>query len=357
MTRKWLFPSLTLLALLAAMPLAAEKPETGEAKAAKMFAFPGEHTSYLGIDSQDVTSDRVATLKLKEERGAEVVMVDKDAPAGKAGLRERDVILEFNGTRVEGVEHLRRLIREIPPGRTVNIVVSRDGQPVTLKAQLADRAEAIAKARPRVRERIVIPQIDIPDLPDINVSAVTIGYSRAGAVIENLTPQLGDFFGVKNGEGVLVRSVERGTPAEAAGLRAGDVIVRVEKERISDRGDWKSALRTYAGSKVSLGVIRDKREQTLSMTLPARKSSDASWEFDFTEFEDMQFAPLQTQILKLRKIQGEASAEMSAAMRARQAEFQQALQRAKVEWKRQQREMRREVERAKRELKRSFTMD
>lgn len=356
MTRKFLFPTISLLALLGAMPLWAEKPETGQAKPGKLYAFPGEHTSYLGIDSQDVTADRVAALKLREERGAEVVSVDKDAPAGKAGLRERDVILEFNGTRVEGVEHLRRLIREIPPGRSVNILVSRDGQPVTLKAQLADRTEVIRRTRPD-RAKIVIPAIDIPDLPDIQVSTMPIAYSRAGVIVENLTPQLGDFFGVKNGEGVLVRSVEKGTPAEAAGLKAGDVIVRVEKERISDRGDWKSALRTYAGSKVSLGVIRDKREQTLSMTLPARKSSDASWEFEFPEFEDMDFAPFQTQILKLRKIQGEAGAEMSAAMRARQAEFRRALERAKAEWKRQQKEMRREVERAKREMKRSFMMD
>jgi C-terminal processing protease CtpA/Prc len=153
--------------------------------------------------------------------------------------------------------------------------------------------------------------------------------------------------------------VERGTPGEAAGLKAGDVIVRVEKERISDRGDWKSAMRTYAGSKVSLGVVRDKREQTFSITLPGRKASDASWEEEFNGFEDMEmeFEPFQSQILKLRKIQGETTAEMSAAMQARQAEFRQALQRAKAEWKRQQRELRREVERARREVVRTLTMD
>jgi serine protease Do len=353
-----------MLALVVTMPLLAEKPETdirGESKPAKMFAFPGENASYLGIDSQDITTDRMAALKLKEERGVEVLMVDQDAPAGKAGLKEHDVILEFNGTRVEGVEHLRRLIHEIPAGRTVSMLVSRNGQSLTLKAQLADRVKAMATAKPRVRERIVIPPIELPDMPDINVLASTtmMGYSRAGVVVENLTPQLGAFFGVKNGEGVLVRSVERGTPGDAAGLRAGDVIVRVEKERISDRGDWKSAMRTYAGSKVSLGVVREKREQTLSITLPGRKASDASWEEDFNGFEDMDmgFAPFQSQILKLRKIQGEASAEVSAAMQARRAEFRQALERAQAEWKRQQQELRREVERAKREIKRTFTMD
>src|SRR5262245_30043432 len=253
MTRKWLFP--TLAVLLVALPAVAEKPETemhGEGKSTKVMVFPGEHSSYLGIDSSDITSDRVGPLKLKEERGVEVIMVDQDAPAGKAGLKEHDVILDFNGTRVEGVEHLRRLIHEIPPGRTVTLGISRDGQPMTLKAQLADRAKAVAMARPAVRPSIVIPSIDVPDVPEITVSSSMGGYSPAGVVVENLTPQLGEFFGVRNGQGVLVKSVEKGTAAETAGLKAGDVIVRIEKDRIDDRGDWKLALRSYAGSKVTL---------------------------------------------------------------------------------------------------------
>jgi len=69
----------------------------------------------------------------------EVTLVDQDAPAGKAGLKEHDVILTLNGTQVESVEELRRIIREIPPGRLVTLGISRDGQPLTIKAQLEDR--------------------------------------------------------------------------------------------------------------------------------------------------------------------------------------------------------------------------
>jgi serine protease Do len=353
----WLFP--TFAVLLLALPAAAEKPETelrGEGKA-KMFVFPGENSSYLGIDSTDITSDRVAPLKLKEERGVEVIMVDQDAPAGKAGLREHDVILEFNGTRVEGVEHLRRLIHEIPPGRTVALLISRDGQPMTIKAQLADRAKAVAMARPRARQAIVIPPIDIPDVPDISVSTRMFSYSRAGAVVENLTPQLGEYFGVKNGQGVLVRSVEKGTPAEAAGLKAGDVIVRIEKDRIDDRGDWKLALRSYAGSKVTLGVIRDKREQNLTITLPGRKSSDSSLDFDWEGFEDMEFLPFESKFLNLRKIHGQTIANLSTAMRAQQQEMSREVDRAREQIRRQQQELRREMERVKRQLTRTLLMD
>lgn len=358
MTRKWLFP--TLAVLLVALPAVAEKPETevpGEGKSTKVMVFPGEHASYLGIDSSDITSDRVGPLKLKEERGVEVIMVDQDAPAGKAGLKEHDVILDFNGTRVEGVEHLRRLIHEIPPGRMVSLGISRDGQPMTIKAQLADRAKSVAMATPQ--QRIVIPPIEIPDVPDMGMlaSVTPMGYSRAGAMVENLTPQLGEFFGAKNGKGVLVRSVEKGTPAEAAGLKAGDVIVRVEKDRIDDRGDWKQALRSYAGTKVTLGVIRDKREQNLTITLPGRKSSDSSWDFDWQGFEDMDFLPFESKFQNLRKIHAQTIADMSTAMRAHQQELRREMDHARQQVRAQQQQLRREMERVKRELRRTLLMD
>ena len=106
--------------------------------------------SYLGVDIRDVTTDRLTALKLKEERGVEITMVDADSPAGKAGLREHDVILEFNGMAVESEEQIRRLIREVPPGRTVTLGISRDGNPMKISVQLADHGTVVAQARPRV---------------------------------------------------------------------------------------------------------------------------------------------------------------------------------------------------------------
>src|SRR3954470_23639575 len=264
----------------------ATPPETPEPFSA-FGGYEGGTTSYLGIDTQDVTPQRMAPLKLKEERGVEVLTVDQDAPAGKAGLKEHDVILEFNGTRVEGVENLRRMIHEVPPGRTATLSVSRDGKPMTFKVQLADKMQAMHMAG---AHRIVVPRPVIPDFdfPAVDVMVQTSG-SRSGAVVENLTPQLGDFFGARNGEGVLVRSVEKGSAAEAAGLKAGDVITRVENERIADRGDWKTALRNHRRGKDSCGIIHDKKEQTISITMPEAKD-DSSCEFTpfgIDESEDM----------------------------------------------------------------------
>jgi len=128
----------------------------------------GSGSSYLGVDIADVSPERLGELKLKEEHGAEVTMVDQDAPAGKAGLHEHDVIVSLNGTAVESAAQLRRMIKEPPPGRVVNLGVSRDGQPMTIKVQLADRRKSMAWEPqvhvdvPRMPEMPTMPDFDMP---------------------------------------------------------------------------------------------------------------------------------------------------------------------------------------------------
>ena len=231
--------------------------------------------SYLGVDTRDVTSDRLGDLKLKDEHGVEVTMVDQDAPAGKAGIKEHDVIVSLNGTPIESVEQLRRMIREVPPGRTVSLGISRSGQPVTLQVQLADRKKAFAFSTHGDKDfKFVVPPMPILPEMDLPVSVVVVHSSmRSGLMVENLTAQLGDFFGVKNAQGVLVRSVENGSRADKAGFRAGDVIVKVNGQSINDSGDFSHALRVRSDNIASVTVIRDKKEQNLTLTLPERKQS------------------------------------------------------------------------------------
>ncbi|HZU30984.1 MAG TPA: PDZ domain-containing protein [Candidatus Angelobacter sp.] len=135
--------ALTTALLLAGLVLPATsaetQPDSFSHQAPGYFFTAGR--SYLGVDIKDVTSDRVSALKLKEEKGVEITMVDQDAPAGKAGLREHDVILDFNGTAVESEEQLRRMIREVPAGRTVTLGISRDGAPMKISVQLADHSK------------------------------------------------------------------------------------------------------------------------------------------------------------------------------------------------------------------------
>ena len=238
-------------------------------------------SSYLGVDIADVSAERLGELKLKEEHGAEVTMVDQDAPAGKAGLHEHDVIVSLNGIAVESAAQLRRMIKETPPGRVVTLGISRDGQPLTIKVQLADRRKSMAW-EPHMPEMPEIPKMPaMPDF-DVPVSVVMVHSSlRSGLMVENITQQLGDFFGVKDGKGVLVRMVEKGSRGEKAGFRAGDVIVKVNNQPVRDTSDFTHALRSSSGGAASVTVMREKREQNLTLTLPEKKDSGSLLEDSF----------------------------------------------------------------------------
>jgi predicted metalloprotease with PDZ domain len=231
------------------------------------------------VDIADVSPERLGELKLKEEHGAEVTMVDQDAPAGKAGLHEHDVIVSLNGTAVESAAQLRRMIKETPPGRVVNLGISRDGQPMTIKVQLADRHKSMTWQMPEMPKPPQMPTLPDFDLP-VSVVVVHSGL-HSGLMVENITPQLGEFFGVKGGNGVLVRSVEKGSRGEKAGFHAGDVVVKVNGQPVHDTSDFTHALRSSPSRAAAVTVMREKREQNLTLTLPEKKDSGSLMEDSF----------------------------------------------------------------------------
>lgn len=304
--------------------------------------------SYLGVDISDVSKDRLEALKLKDERGVEVTMVDQDAPAGKAGLKEHDVILTMNGTNVESGAQLRRMIRETPPGRTVTFGVSREGQPVTIKVQLADRHKSAAWG-PKSKDF----KFEMPDMPnmsdfDIPVSVVVVHSGmRSGLMIENITPQLGDFFGVKGGKGVLVRSVEKGSRADKSGFRAGDIIVRVNDQTVHDTSDFSHALRSTSKGTVNVGIIREKKEQNLTLSLPERRDSGDLLEETY-EGPDIE-ASVEGQLARTNEL-AQVQPQMQYAIR----ESRRALENIRPEIEKAQREAREAIERERPQIERAL---
>jgi serine protease Do len=271
--RRYVVTSMVLVPLLLGFSHAAQKSSVEAPGPSWVLLSDDSNTSsYLGVDISDVTTERLAVLKLKEEKGVEVTMVDQDAPAGKAGIKEHDVILSMNGTTIESGAQLRRMIHETPPGRVVTFGLSRDGQPMTVKVQLSDKHKEFSMTVPDVH--VSIPEFHMPDIdiPSINMVMVTSS-ARSGLTLENITPQLGDYFGVKNGNGVLVRAVEKGSRSEKAGFRAGDVIIKVNDEAVHDTSDFMHAVHSREGKSVSVGVVRDKKEQNLNLSLPEHKES------------------------------------------------------------------------------------
>ena len=287
------------------------------------FSGDDENTgAYMGVDIADVTTDRLSALKLKDERGVEVTMVDQDAPAGKAGIKEHDVILTMNSTTIESGAQLRRMIRETPAGRIVTLGISRDGQPMTLKVQLAARKAVSWNAGPK-NFKFEMPAMPNMSNFDVPVSVVVVHSSvRSGLMVENITPQLGDFFGAKNGKGVLVRSVEKGSRADKAGFRAGDIVIKVNDQAVQDTSDFAHALRSHVGANAAFVVIRDKKEQTISMPVPEQKESGGFFEesFDLPEFNadtDVRLSAVRDQMAKLQP-------QIELAMRQAKQEMEKA---------------------------------
>jgi serine protease Do len=235
-------------------------------------------TPYLGVSALDITADRAKTLKLKEERGVEVTMVEPDSAAGKAGLQVGDVLMEFNGQKVEGWEHLKRLVRETPIHREVKIAVWRNGAAQTLTATIGGRKEFSIDlgdgnigAPPAWVQPMTPTPAPAPPMPpmqfDMPAFRTLMGTSSLGIMGEALgqESQLAEFFGVK--EGVLVRSVNKDSAAEKAGMKAGDVITKVEDTAISTPQQIGGALRSVRNkSTVTVTVIRSKKEMTLTVT-------------------------------------------------------------------------------------------
>jgi PDZ domain-containing secreted protein len=333
------------------------------------YGIPSEDSgtsAYLGVDIADVNADRVAALKLKEEEGVEVTMVDQDAPAGKAGIKEHDVILSMNGTDIESKPQLQRMIHETPAGRVITLVLSRDGQPMTVKVQLADRSSEFARVNKGKDFHFEVPPIpNIPNLPDFeipNVSVVVVHSSlRSGLMVENLTTQLAEFFGAKNGNGVLVRSVEKGSRAEKAGLRAGDVITRIGDQSVHDTSDFSSALRGRSkGGSVNIGVIRDRKEQTLTLTLPERRESgeiieesmdapelDAETKVELSKMQD-EIAKLQPQFELAREDSRKASEEIRKSFCDQQKQVKEQAKKFREEFEPQ---VRQQLEKSRQQLR------
>jgi serine protease Do len=233
-------------------------------------------TSYLGVNLREIDSDRAKELKLKEETGVEITRVEEDSPAAKAGLKVNDAVLSYNGTRVDGMEQFSRFVRETPAGREVKLVVSRDGNTQTIVARVGARRNAMGMMIPPVAP--MPPRIDIPQfsrvMPDMPHAIMMWRTSALGVEVEALRGQLADFFGVK--EGVLVRSVIKDTAAAKAGLKAGDVIVKVAGNTVSDPGGVTSAVRSAKDRKaVPIVIIRDHKETTVTAAFDDEHDSEA----------------------------------------------------------------------------------
>ena len=321
---------------------------------------------YLGVDVADVDQEKAQALKLKEVRGAVITLIDHDAPAGKVGLKVNDVVLKLNGQPVEGAEQLRRMLREIPAGRKVSLEICRDGNVQTLAVELANRRVIEHEAWNNIGTGGDIfgtgpgmgfmsdgdsPQPGGFHMPFFGSSL------NVGALVEPLTSQMAEYLGV--GGGVLVKQVAHKSEADAAGLKAFDVILKVGSDAIATMPDWERALHSNLGKSVQVTILRDKKQQTLTLQVDSKRHGMLELEEIFPAGEGMLVAEIDPEFAQNAADQALALSEKAQALKdqARELSLKISSQQAE-ELRKQTEEMRKQADKIRESLKQeNFKLD
>ena len=267
----------------------------------------GRAAGYLGIEFHDAPPSATAVPAPNVPHGVEVVMVDHDGPAGKAGLRPHDVIVSLNGQMIVSAEALRRMIHDAGSGVQVALSVLRNGRLMTLNAQLATRDEVARAAMAHLAASSAIapplsvspattelasaddsstpdpaapPLGNFPSMPPHSqgfLSSMLHNGSSTGIMVDVMEPQLALYFGAPQGAGLLVQSVDAGSAGALAGLRAGDVLLRADASMLHTQADWTKRVHAAKGRALTLSVLRERHEITLMLQTDYRHHSLLEW--------------------------------------------------------------------------------
>jgi serine protease Do len=280
--------ALTALVGAAVAGLAAQAGQAqGERSRPRVMMLDGRG-SQLGVVVQDL--DDAALKAAGAQHGVRIDDVEGGSAAARAGLKEGDIVVDVDGDRVRSARQFSRVIQETPEGRSVRLGVLRNGQKqnvdVTPERQsfsfnidgdrigrdiersLRDIEPRLREIEPRLREiepRLREFRFDGPMSFDFDFPRLTSPRGRLGVQLGELTPQLAEYFGAKEG-GVLVSSVTKDSPAEKAGLKAGDVITSINGDNVRGTDDLVDELRDTTGE-VTVGIVRDKKSSSVKATL------------------------------------------------------------------------------------------
>lgn len=247
--------------------------------------------NYLGISVQEVTRENMGRYNLREPRGLVITSVADNSPAKRAGLKTGDLILRFDGEQVTTFRKLQRLISEAAPEQTVRLAISRNGAEQEVSVTVGRRQSSfqdLVRAYPAQQSAEAARALE-----RLQRDRGTIGFQfgrRIGINSTQLTKQLADYFGVTGGRGLLVTAVAENSPAARAGLKAGDVIIEADGEKVESSGDLSRAINRKTDGAVTLRIVRDRNSMTVSVTPEKRENGAISispelFEIDTGSFE------------------------------------------------------------------------
>jgi serine protease Do len=192
---------------------------------------------WLGVLVQQITPEIAEGLGLSEPKGALVSDVTPGSPAEKAGIKRQDIITQFNGQEIKDMQELPRLVAATSPGTEVQLKLLRNGKEQTVRLKLAELPEEIAKAGGTGQE---VEQ-------------------NLGLVVQEISPQIQRRLRIEDSRGVIITNVDPGSLADEAGLRAGDIILEINKNQIRNLDDYRKAVDSIKSGQTALLLVkRDK---------------------------------------------------------------------------------------------------
>ena len=313
--------SMTLVVSSGAWALSAA-PDPGPSPVMSSY-FHRDSVGYLGVDFEDLTDKQRAEFHLQGKQGVAIAAVDHDAPAGEAGLRAQDVVLQIDGQPAQSAAQLHSILKKATVGQTVNLTILRDGQSIQKAVVLANRKDVEQRAwsqhytvpdpaqeqtsGPSLSGRSAIggqmgahpmgmmpqsPAATPPPTPpaaepeqgflgetysELGKTFGANGYIMSwipgtnalytGVDLDILGPQLAQYFNVPNGTGLLVKSVDANSPGSRAGIHAGDIVLKVDDVPMVSRSKWQHVVHENRNSLLLLLVQREKQKMTLTMSV------------------------------------------------------------------------------------------
>jgi C-terminal processing protease CtpA/Prc len=232
---------------------------------------------WLGIYIQNITTELMEAMDLKSLKGVLVNDVIDKSPADKAGLERGDIVIEFNNERIVDAEQFTKLVRETKPDVVVNIVVIRDDDKRTLEVKIGE-----TKKKDIYKLSVKKPKDKKGEIRIFGLGEST--YGKIGVTLWDLNDQLGEYFGVKDGEGALVAELDEDGSSYEAGLRPGDVIIEMDGEAIEDKGDVSEFLADKEeGDEVKIEVLRKGSKKAFTVEVGEDKSQLS---YFFKNFDD-----------------------------------------------------------------------
>lgn len=262
-------PLILVLILLVAAPLALADDDS---------------RGYLGVTLQDISPSMARALQLEDDNGILVNEVIEDSPADEAGLEDGDVILEYDGKPIDSNKALTRAVRDSRPGDLVEVVVLREGRRRTLDVEVGEHEDSDLsfyfqggdglKHLEHLKHLENLDWIDensnviiMSDDDEIRITTMNDDRGFLGVHLDDLNEQLGDYFEVEDGDGALVTTIVEDSPAEQAGLMAGDVIVALDGETIESAADVHEFMTdTEVEQDIEVEVVRKGRPRTITVT-------------------------------------------------------------------------------------------